>query len=393
MKLPVAPAETTWKASAAQTRLLGEPPDWKQYASGHLYTDPEADAATKEAYKLPFADVIDGKVTIVPKALEAIAAALAGARGGVDIPDAALPAIKKQLSALYKQAKMDQPESLKRGMESGDYVLPDQMTTETAPPVAIAAMGPVALTFFVSIYNAHTTAGVPLPTALERAWCSMYGAGFCRQPDGTYRRAEDWEEREAKWAEYSETKGVMRAGKTLSAASAGVVRRVCRGITAHAGELQSFLESCGCGMEDDTEESEQITRSIEGAEVQIIRSSPTGSDFTCWAVVSTKADGSPAVDDHNTIFPTEEIQRAMDDLGNHGQRLVLRPTDHSKGGSTGYAVEALTVTRALRDALDKEPGKTGLLVRYKTTDPDVQALVRSGKYKVSLEGTGVLCDK
>jgi hypothetical protein len=99
------------------------------------------------------------------------------------------------------------------------------------------------------------------------------------------------------------------------------------------------------------------------------------------------------VDDHNTVFPTEEIQRAMDDLGNHGQRLVLRPTDHSKGGSTGYAVEALTVTRALRDALDKEPGKTGLLVRYKTTDPDVQALVRSGKYKVSLEGTGVLCDK
>lgn len=39
------------------------------------------------SYKLPFADVVDGKLVAIPAALSAIKAAVNGARGGVDIPE------------------------------------------------------------------------------------------------------------------------------------------------------------------------------------------------------------------------------------------------------------------------------------------------------------------
>lgn len=58
------------------------------------------------AYKLPFADVIDGKLKAVPKALSAVVGAINGSRGGVKIPKNDESKIKRNINKYY--AKMGQ---------------------------------------------------------------------------------------------------------------------------------------------------------------------------------------------------------------------------------------------------------------------------------------------
>lgn len=61
--------------------------------------------------KLPYREP-DGKVNL--NAMSAAAAALAGARGGVDAPPLAKRAAAKKLLALYDEANMTPPDSLRR---------------------------------------------------------------------------------------------------------------------------------------------------------------------------------------------------------------------------------------------------------------------------------------
>lgn len=85
--LPLASRERGWDAEAAETRVRewagGEEPNAK-YRAAFLWFDPEA-ANEWGAYKLPIADVEDGGLVAVPRAIFAAAAALEGARGGVDL--------------------------------------------------------------------------------------------------------------------------------------------------------------------------------------------------------------------------------------------------------------------------------------------------------------------
>lgn len=55
------------------------------------------------AYKLLFADIIDGKPYIVPRAIFAIAGALQGARGGLDVPEQDKMKIKKEVEKIYNR--------------------------------------------------------------------------------------------------------------------------------------------------------------------------------------------------------------------------------------------------------------------------------------------------
>jgi hypothetical protein len=103
--LPLAPRDTTWDASAADKRVQDfaggkDAMDWSKYGEAFFYVD-ESNKELLGSYKLQFADVIDGKLTAIPKGIFAVAGVLNGARGGVKIPDADQEAIKEKVSAYY----------------------------------------------------------------------------------------------------------------------------------------------------------------------------------------------------------------------------------------------------------------------------------------------------
>lgn len=59
------------------------------------------------SYKLPFADVVGGELKAVPRGVFAVAAALRGARGGVNIPDADKQKIISNLNKYYAKMRKD----------------------------------------------------------------------------------------------------------------------------------------------------------------------------------------------------------------------------------------------------------------------------------------------
>ena len=99
--LPVTDRDRSWDGDAAATRVFewaGEDPDMIEDA--FAYRDDDADPLTKGAYKLGYADVIDGILTIVPAGVSAALGALNGARGGVDLPAEERDAVRARLEAV-----------------------------------------------------------------------------------------------------------------------------------------------------------------------------------------------------------------------------------------------------------------------------------------------------
>lgn len=85
--LPLADEGRGWDGEAARRRLWQwADGDFRKYRRGFLWWD-NTRPDMKSSYKLPVADVVEGKLVLVPRAVNAVAAVLAGARGGVDIPD------------------------------------------------------------------------------------------------------------------------------------------------------------------------------------------------------------------------------------------------------------------------------------------------------------------
>lgn len=106
--LPLAPRGRRWNGAAAERRVrkwagATEEPNAK-YRSAHLWYDGEA-REKFTSYKMLFADVIDGRLQAVPRAVMAAAGVLNGARGGVDIPAKEVSKAKGHLAKYY--AKMD----------------------------------------------------------------------------------------------------------------------------------------------------------------------------------------------------------------------------------------------------------------------------------------------
>lgn len=106
--LPLAESSLGWDSSAAKKRIKewseSEDGPTTKYRRGFLwYNKDEADEFG--AYKLPYADVIDGELKAIPRGVFAAAAAIQGARGGVDIPSADKNAVRGHLDKYY--AKLD----------------------------------------------------------------------------------------------------------------------------------------------------------------------------------------------------------------------------------------------------------------------------------------------
>lgn len=128
--LPLADMDRSWDADAAVARVrrwAGGPDkeeiDWGKYRKAFVWYDAE-NPENYGSYKLPIADVIDGRLMAVPRAIFAAAAVVQGARGGVDIPEGDIPAVKRHLARYY--AKMDRTppwESESAGLEMALYTI------------------------------------------------------------------------------------------------------------------------------------------------------------------------------------------------------------------------------------------------------------------------------
>lgn len=110
--LPLASQDRPWASDAAIGRVREftdstEEPSSK-YRRAFTWFD-SADADDFGAYKLPIADVVNGRLTAVPRGIFAAAAALQGARGGVDIPDADRSAVIRHIERYYAKMGLDSP--------------------------------------------------------------------------------------------------------------------------------------------------------------------------------------------------------------------------------------------------------------------------------------------
>ncbi len=110
--LPLAPRDREWDGATAVARVReftgSEDGPTSRYRQAFLWFD-GADAENFGAYKLPIADVIDGRLTAVPRAIFAAAGALQGARGGVDIPENERAGVIRNVERYYAKMDLESP--------------------------------------------------------------------------------------------------------------------------------------------------------------------------------------------------------------------------------------------------------------------------------------------
>lgn len=100
---PIATRETTWNFEQAVARIAqwsgGDP---KKYAQAFLYQDKNGNPANRESYRLPIADVANGKLVLVPRGVMSAANFMSSGHGGLEqIPDADRTAIQETLTEIY----------------------------------------------------------------------------------------------------------------------------------------------------------------------------------------------------------------------------------------------------------------------------------------------------
>ena len=107
--LPIAPRDMEWDGAGATRRVFDfytdddGNVDTEGVGRAFLYRDPDADPTTQAAYKLGFADVVDGELRIVPRGV----AATAGGRGvrAADIPADEVGRIESRICSLYDEIR------------------------------------------------------------------------------------------------------------------------------------------------------------------------------------------------------------------------------------------------------------------------------------------------
>jgi HK97 family phage prohead protease len=102
----------TWNSDAAIKRIREftgstEKPS-ESYREAFLWYDKE-NIESFGSYKMPIADVIDNRLQVIPRAIYAAAAAMRGARGGVDIPEEERAGVIENIEKYYKKMEQDSP--------------------------------------------------------------------------------------------------------------------------------------------------------------------------------------------------------------------------------------------------------------------------------------------
>ncbi len=106
--LPLADRSREWDGAAAEKRVrrwarAEEHPNAK-YRDAHVWYDAE-NRDNFTAYKFLIADVIDDRLTVVPRGVMAAGGVMQGARGGADLPKSEVARVKGHLAKYYE--KMD----------------------------------------------------------------------------------------------------------------------------------------------------------------------------------------------------------------------------------------------------------------------------------------------
>ena len=106
--LPVTERDRPWDGDAAEKRVRAwanaEAAPNARYRDAHVWYDGDK-PENFTAYKLLVADVVDGSLRVVPKAVMAAGNVMVGGRGGVDMPAKDVDRAKSHLAKYY--AKMD----------------------------------------------------------------------------------------------------------------------------------------------------------------------------------------------------------------------------------------------------------------------------------------------
>ena len=108
-----------WDAAAAKKRIsdwAGE--DWAKYRKGFAWYSPE-DEDTKGGYKLPHHDVQGGSMVTVRSGVIAAGNAMMGSRGGVDLPESDVAAVKAHLAKHYRQFDLTPPWEREESADGG----------------------------------------------------------------------------------------------------------------------------------------------------------------------------------------------------------------------------------------------------------------------------------
>lgn len=105
--LPVADRDAAWDAAEATSRIFAactedDEVDVACVSRGFLWRDDDEDGTAQAHYSLPYCDVVDGTLTIVPDGVVAAVSVLAGGRGGVEgLSDDEVDAAQTRACALY----------------------------------------------------------------------------------------------------------------------------------------------------------------------------------------------------------------------------------------------------------------------------------------------------
>jgi len=104
--LPLADRDRAWDGGAAEKRVRAwadaEDEPNARYRTAHLWYDNDKEQ-NFTSYKLLYADVVDGKLMAVPRAIIAAAGIVDGARGGLDIPDQDRARVRNRLARYYEK--------------------------------------------------------------------------------------------------------------------------------------------------------------------------------------------------------------------------------------------------------------------------------------------------
>lgn len=115
--LPLADRGTSWDSSAAESAVLrwaggpGENTDWMRFGRAFFWHPPNP--SKTDDFKLPFATIVNGRLTAVPAGVFAAANAAANPstyRGtGVGIPDSDIGAVRGRIAAYYRRMDATPP--------------------------------------------------------------------------------------------------------------------------------------------------------------------------------------------------------------------------------------------------------------------------------------------
>jgi len=109
----LADRDKEWDGSAVEKRVRAwaggaDNMNWNKYRRAFFWYDEDAPELFG-SYKLGFADVINGRLTAIPRGIFACAVVLKGGRGGVNIPAEDKPKVIAHLNKYYDKMDMESP--------------------------------------------------------------------------------------------------------------------------------------------------------------------------------------------------------------------------------------------------------------------------------------------